>query len=143
MKKSFSQRIAGFMYGRYGVDSLYWFLFGTYVALWLLQIVLRGFGLGYVALVLSVLSLACLVFSFFRFFSKNIAKRRLECAAFLRMIAVPKGFFTGIKNRIRDRKTHVYKKCTHCKSTLRLPKKAGEHTVKCPRCGGRFDVIIK
>ena len=51
-------------------------------------------------------------------------------------------FFKRKKAQFRDRKTHVYKKCPHCKATLRLPKKKGRHTVSCPKCRKRFETKI-
>ena len=44
------------------------------------------------------------------------------------------------KKKYKDRNTHMYKKCPKCKQKIRLPLKKGEHTVKCPNCGNRFDV---
>ena len=46
-----------------------------------------------------------------------------------------KGFFVLRKNKFRDRKTHVYRKCPHCKAQIRLPKVKGEHKCACPKCG--------
>ena len=74
-------------------------------------------------------SLACVVI--FRSLSRNVAKRRKENERFC-------GFFTLWKNKIRDRKTHVYRKCPSCKAVLRLPKAKGKHSVICPRCKNRF-----
>ena len=51
-----------------------------------------------------------------------------------------KGFFKLQKNKFKDRKTHVYRKCPKCKAVLRLPKAKGKHTVVCPRCKNRFEV---
>ena len=70
---------------------------------------------------------------FYRIFSRNIQKRRQENEKFC-------GFFKLIRNRFRDRKTHVYRKCPKCKAVLRLPKAKGKHTVVCPRCKNRFEV---
>ena len=143
MKYGLRQKLASFMYGRYGADGLYWFLFASYLVLWVLQAIFMGVGLPWVAYGCSIVGTVLLVVAIFRFFSRNRAKRQLENALFLKITKAPRDFFILTRDRIRDRKTHVYKKCPHCKSNLRLPKKPGEHTVRCPRCSKRFDVKIK
>ena len=47
------------------------------------------------------------------------------------------------KNRIRDRKTHVYRECPYCHAILRLPKESGTHMTRCPRCRESFSVSVK
>ena len=129
--------------GRYGNDTLntvliiiYTLIFITYTILRLAlavampekQIVLTILGLCYL-----VISTSLLVWIFFRMFSRNLGKRRRENEKFC-------GFFKLLKNKFRDRKTHVYRKCPNCRAVLRLPKSKGKHTVVCPRCKNRFSV---
>ena len=45
--------------------------------------------------------------------------------------------------RIRDRKTHVYRRCPVCKTVLRLARTPGDKGVNCPSCRGHFSVKIK
>ena len=128
-----------FMYGRYGWDTLSKVLMWVYVAIVfiyaILGIVFKNDPLA--STIVSVSYLVCsmgLVFwIFFRVFSRNIAKRRRENEKFC-------GFFKLTRNKFRDRKTHVYRKCPKCKAVLRLPKAKGKHTVVCPRCKNRFEV---
>ena len=131
------------MYGRYGGDTLNKVLLGVYVAVVLLYSIISliiEFFPNVPDTVDTVLMLAYLVLSallifviFYRIFSRNIQKRRQENEKFC-------GFFKLIRNRFRDRKTHVYRKCPKCKAVLRLPKAKGKHTVVCPRCKNRFEV---
>lgn len=137
------QRLASFMYGRYGADALYWFSFGVVFFLWILRMIFSFIGIWIAELILSMLSTAILVFAVFRFMSKNIYKRSAENRKFLQFFGKIKGKFTLMRDKHRDRKTHVFKKCPSCKATLRLPKKTGEHTVRCPKCSNRFDVKIR
>lgn len=132
----------GFMRGRYGADTLYWWSFGAILVLWLLRLILSIFRLRTIASILSFISTVILVIAVFRFFSRNTYKRSAENRAFCQFISKHKGKVVLIRDRFRDRKTHVYKKCPKCKAVLRLPKKPGEHTVRCPKCGDRFDVKI-
>ena len=137
--KSFIYR---FMQGRHGPDTLYWWLFGGALACSILSRIFGGFGLGIAANVFRILTSAGLVYAMFRFFSKNRYKRMAENRAFCQFLTKAKKKFDLLRNIIRDRKTHVYKSCPKCKAVLRLPKSKGEHTVRCPKCGDRFDVKI-
>ena len=131
------------MYGRYGTDTLNKVLLGAYVAIVVLYSIIsmivsilapQNNVASAVLTVVYVVSSITLVFSiFYRMFSKDIAKRRRENERFC-------GFFKLRRNKFRDRKTHVYRKCPDCHAVLRLPKSKGKHTVVCPRCKRRFGV---
>jgi DNA-directed RNA polymerase subunit M/transcription elongation factor TFIIS len=49
----------------------------------------------------------------------------------------------GSKSRNLDDQVHIFRDCTKCGSTLRLPRKSGKHSVKCPRCSHSFYVRSK
>ncbi len=126
------------MYGRYGTDTLNKVYLGVYIAVVLLYSIVSLFLTDPAAsaiLILSYLltSTALIVIIFFRMFSRNVVKRRRENEAFC-------GFFRLLRNRFRDRKTHVYRKCPQCRAVLRLPRAKGKHSVICPRCKNRFRV---
>lgn len=123
------------MYGRNGNDRLCFVLMWVYLALWITSIVTAAFSWEIASLAVWALQLLVLSYWIFRIFSRNVAKRRREVERFF-------GFFRNRRNRFRDRKTHIYKKCPHCRAVLRLPKKKGKHTVCCPACRERFSVKI-
>ena len=129
------ESFARFMVGRYGPDQFYNFLLGVYLVLLVLNLFFNS-------LALMLLETALFVYMFFRVFSRNIYNRQEENRWYLKVSKKPKDFFALMKNRIRDRKTHVYRTCPACKSNLRLPKQRGKHTAVCPRCARRFDVNI-
>lgn len=99
-------------------------------------------GLHVVYIILYALDLLILWYGMFRCMSRNKEKRSRENRAFLRKWNAFKGFFKLQGNRVRDRKTYVYRRCPGCRVTLRLPKRKGKHTVVCPKCGRRFEVKI-
>lgn len=136
----FRDKLARFFYGRYGVDSLYYALFITYFVIWTVLLFIR-----YIPVRLALYGIQSLVLFFliFRVFSKNIYARRRENEAFLKIWRPVKGFFVLTKNRIRDHKNFRYRKCTHCKAVLRLPKRKGAHPVICPRCKQRFIAKVR
>ena len=128
----FSNGLARFFYGRYGNDTLNKFLMVLYlicvVAVTILSYIIQS---AVFTLVGWTITLGLFVWSFYRTMSRNIYKRRRENERFC-------GFFKLRKNKFRDRKTHVYRKCPKCKAVLRLPKAKGKHFVNCPKCRNRF-----
>ena len=134
----FKNKLYRFLYGRYGTDTLNKTLLWVYVAVVLVYtvgslFVKNDLASSILMLCYILLSTVLIVVIFWRMFSRKIQKRRRENEKFC-------GFFKLIRNRIRDRKTHVYRKCPRCKAILRLPKAKGKHPVVCPRCKNRFQV---
>ena len=122
------------MYGRYGYDTLSKTLLWVYAGLLILNMIISLFvdsALLYFTYLL--VTMALIAYIFYRTMSRNIAKRRAENEKFC-------NFFKLRKNKLRDRKTHVYRKCPQCKAVLRLPKAKGKHSVCCPRCKNKFTV---
>lgn len=124
-------KLIRFMYGRYGgADSLGKALMWSYLILLFLGALLGLPILMYPALLIFV-------YYMYRVFSRNITARQKENTAFVRCwskLALP-------FKRIKD-KEHVYRRCPHCRATVRLPKKKGKHTVCCPACHTDFGVKI-
>ena len=131
---NFKNKLARFFYGRYGADTLNNVLTGIYLS-WLITFSIVDIFVN--SIIFSIIgwlvTVAIFALVMFRMMSRNIYKRRRENEKFC-------GFFKLQRNKFRDRKTHVYRKCPSCKAVLRLPKAKGKHTVVCPRCKNRFDV---
>lgn len=136
----FREKLARFFWGRNGIDGLYYGLFVLYILILMLQIIFRDSRS--LTAVFGILSTAVIIIMFYRVLSKNLYKRRRENQIFMGFFTKIKNFFVLQKNKIRDRKDFIYKKCPFCKATLRLPRKKGEHTVKCPKCDNRFGVKV-
>lgn len=145
-KRPIRERIAEFMYGRNGIDNFHHFLFWVIMILSLINIYFKSW-------VISAITFLLLIYSIFRVLSRNVYRRQKENQIYLKYVAKLRGIYNKskkvvkskisiLKDRWRDRKTHVYKKCPHCKNTLRLPKIKGKHTAACPCCDARFDVKI-
>jgi hypothetical protein len=130
----FKNKLIGFLYGRYGNDTLNKVLTAIYL-IWL--IVFTVVDVLVKSIIFSIIgwsiSLALFFWVIFRMMSRNIYARRRENDKFC-------GFFKLRRNKFRDRKTHVYRKCKSCKAVLRLPKAKGKHFVVCPKCKSRFEV---
>ena len=119
-----------------GTDELNRFLLVLWMILWVVTML-------YPILLLLIISLFLIGYSLFRSFSRNIQKRQAENAKYLAIKKKVVQFFKRQRNRIRDIKTHRYRKCPRCKAILRLPLKKGEIAVDCPRCKEHFTVNIR
>ena len=123
-----------FMQGRYGYDELGKFL----VYLDIILVVINAFFHNrYISAFITLVVLWYL----FRIFSKSIANRQRENAKFLQIKYKVKKIFEKHKARMKD-KDHIYRKCPHCKATLRFPKVKGKHDAKCPKCRKEFKVRV-
>ena len=134
-KTKFTDKVIRFMYGRNGNDRLNGAIFWAYFVLLIVSLFFKS-------IVLWILELILVAIYLFRFLSRNIYRRQKENRVFLKAWNKFTGFFKLQKNKFRDRKTHVYRKCELCHVMLRLPKKKGKHTVRCPHCGKSFSVKI-
>ena len=131
----FKEKLASFMYGRYGPDQLGNFMMWTYIVLLLVNLFTGSILIYTAALILMFLT-------FFRMFSRNIAARNKEN---LNFFAIKKKFTSFFKlqfDRVRDMRKRVYKKCPSCKAIVRLPRSSGKHAVVCPSCKKRFSIRI-
>ena len=126
--------MARFMYGRNGADSLNWAIFGLYLFVLLLSmLVVPHTTHVWVYTLLNALSFALALLYIFRAFSRNLDKRRAENARFLQWWTPRRRALQGWNGRRRDRE-HCYIKCKHCGAWLRLPRGKGKLQVTCPRC---------
>lgn len=119
------------MYGRYGIDNMWYGLLGA-------AILLAVLNLFFKMPLIQILQTAILVYAVYRVFSKNTTARRKENEYFNR-------FWSKIKlqfRRVKDIRTHVYHTCPHCGKTLRFPRKKGLHNATCPKCGGALRVKV-
>ena len=140
MLNSLKYKLIRFMSGRYGTDKLNNCLFVLYFAIWIMNLIIWS---NIFSLILDILQLTLLLIIFMRMLSRNIYKRKKENEVFLRTFGKYLPDKNLIQSMIRDRKTHIYKKCPQCKATLRLKRIKGEHTAICPKCSGKVKVKIR
>lgn len=124
------------MYGRYGIDQLY------YASL-VLSIILMTVNMAVRSSILSAVMLAVLTVMIFRISSRNTYKRRLENETFLKLWNPIAASFSLTIRRIKEFRTHRFRTCPQCRKTLRLPLKKGTLAVTCPHCRTRFKVRIR
>lgn len=119
------------MYGRYGIDALGKCTLGIGIA----AAVLTWFS---DALIFPALSWACILYTYFRMFSKNIYKRSAENRIYLEKTYKLRSFFARQKNMLAQRKTHHIYKCPNCKQKIRIPRGKGRIEIRCPKCSATF-----
>ena len=119
------------MYGRYGVDSLGKCLLGIGIAAaaatWFSD-----------TRIFPLLSWACILYAYFRMFSKNIYKRSAENRAYLNKTYKLRCFFARQKNMLVQKKTYHIYKCPSCKQKIRIPRGKGRIEIRCPKCSTTF-----
>lgn len=129
-------KLIRFMQGRYGMDALYKALLGLMLLFFVLNLFFQS-------ILLYLLSLLAGGLAVYRSFSKNTALRSQENQKYLAFRDKVKKQWLQLVNRVKHYRTHRYRACPSCKTTLRLPKKLGVNQVTCPVCKHAFEVNIR
>lgn len=125
------RRLMQFMQGRYGVDSFGRALFGATMLFLIISLFARTNWF-------YVLALALMIYSYFRMFSRNHAKRYAENQRYLALTAVIRRKFYSFKRTMAQRKTHHIYHCPGCKQKIRVPRGKGRIAITCPKCRHEF-----
>jgi hypothetical protein len=91
-----------------------------------------------VDLILSILVVFVLVFSYYRTFSRNHYRRYQENEWYLQYHNRVKYFFSREKDKMSQRKTHRIFRCPNCGQSVRVPKGKGKIAITCPMCRTEF-----
>lgn len=130
------QKFYNFMRNRYGTDLLEKDLMKFYFILIIIDLFVNSY-------VLLGLELLLFIIIIFRFFSKNINRRRKENDKYYKIKEKLNKPFKNISRNYKDRNDYIYRKCHKCKTILRLPlpPKRGFRYAKCPKCKERVKVF--
>lgn len=79
-----------------------------------------------------------IIYSIWRSFSKNKYKRSLELQAFNNFMFSISQKFYRLNVRIRELSQYKIFKCPKCSQKLRVPRKKGNITITCKKCGYEF-----
>lgn len=147
------EKLARFMYGRYGADNLNNMLFYLALLLCFTEVFINSRALNLAVWI-------CLFLSLYRSFSRDYAKRSLENQKFLQLLDRFPSWFPRFNNRsmgysqgsygygydqgyarprkaARDKTKKIYK-CPSCKQKVRVPKGKGKIMITCPKCHTEF-----
>ncbi len=125
------EKIQRFMMGRYGTDNFSKFLLIVWIVLWVIDLFINS-------TILSLLSIALLVYVYYRMFSRNIQKRYQENIKYLNMKNKILYKFRSEQSMMKDRKTHHIYKCPTCRQKIRIPRGKGRICITCPKCKTEF-----
>ena len=129
------QALYNFFRGRYGVDNYEYFLLIVYAALCLINAIFRNIAT-------QIATWLLFVYILWRMMSRNYIRRSNENRKFMLVFSRIKTEIKLFFDRIRYVRRSRFRKCKHCRAIIKLPNKRGRHTVRCPKCGERFDVKI-
>ncbi len=129
--RNIMQKIYMFMQGRYGNDQLNNFLLVLWFIIYFVNLFVRSWTLRIFGLLIFALCV-------YRTLSKNITKRMAENQKFLPIYNKCKNFISIQFKRIKEFRTSSYVKCPDCKAQLRVKRRKGVHTIRCPKCCKEF-----
>lgn len=128
------ERFARFMQGRYGsrgADELSRFLVYVEFAIIIISFIFRS-------PIWTWVILALIVYSYYRLFSRNFAKRYEENQKYLAFRNKFRYKCSSFQSELRQRKTHHIYRCPSCRQKIRVPKGKGNIIVTCPKCRTEF-----
>ncbi len=131
---NFRYKLMQFMSGRYGVDRLFYVLFGVASVLSIVNCFVREIWLQFIVY-------AIVIYAFYRILSRNITARQKENQFFNKLIMGIK-YKRNIHRQRKEDYSHIYKRCPACHVVLRLPRRKGKHTTVCPKCNKEFKVYV-
>lgn len=141
----FRNKFMNFMAGRNGVDEFSRTLSIVAIVLLIISIFIP-FTIA--RWIIWGVAMCVMTYSYFRIFSRNYAARRRENEKFCSVFCRKKGAYgnntqayTNARKKAMDRKTHKIFKCPNCSQKIRVPKKKGRISIKCPKC--RIEFIKK
>ena len=131
-------RFQRFMTGRYGADELSKLLSGAAVGC--LAAAMFAGALPPL-FIFYWIGLGLIVYSWYRMFSRNTAKRYEENQKFLNWRYRMAGRRDAAKKRFAQRGEYRFFRCPGCKQRVRVPRGRGKICITCPKC--RRDFIRK
>ncbi len=135
MRGFMRERLARFMQGRYGVDQFTNFLVFSALVMVVMEMFIKN---SFIHFLFNTLSVAAIVYAYFRMLSRNHSKRYSEYERYMKFHNGIKFFFARQRSHMQQRRTHHIYKCPQCKQGIRVPKGKGRIAITCPKCHTEF-----
>ncbi len=129
-------KLAKFMYGRYGFDE-----YGKFLSTTSLVFIVIGFLATFFSTNTNLFTLVgflLLFYCYYRILSRKIHRRTQENYVFHGAKNEFVLFLKKFCNKFKQSKTHKVFKCPHCKQGLRVPKGRGKICITCSKCKHEF-----
>ena len=128
----FNRKVNDWMQGRNGLDEL-----GT-CSLWIafIFIIINIFAHS---MVLSLIAVAFMAYTWFRMSSKKIADRADENQHFLSIVGPLGQWLRNPMAAFTEAHTYKHFQCPNCGQHVRVPRGKGKVRVTCPKCHTKFD----
>lgn len=123
------------MTGRNGADELARVSSGFGCIVLLVSLLLPE---GIVQSLIGALGFAGIIYSYFRIFSRNVYKRRMENSGWLRFRGNIVNRFRQWCVRRRQSKDYRFFRCEKCRTITRVPRGRGRIEITCPHCRNKF-----
>ena len=127
----FRERMARFMYGRYGNDQLSRLYLCLAMGCFIVYVFTR-FNLIYLA------GLLLMIYGLYRAFSKDISKMSAQNQKYLTWRYQRIAEFQNTKKHWAQRKEYCFFKCPSCRQKVRVPRGRGRIAITCPKCSTEF-----
>ncbi len=124
------EKMMRFMQGRYGNDRLGQVMLG----LAMVCVVLSLFRIPFI----STIGLVVLILTYYRMFSRQIARRTAENQKYLKLEWKLRAKLQKQKQSLAQRRTHRIYKCPNCRQKIRVPRNRGRIAISCRKCGTEF-----
>lgn len=122
-----------FMRGRNGADEL------TSLCA-VVALVLAVINIFAGQLWLTIVVVAILAYCIFRMLSLDVAARRKESDAVMKVMPALRPWLRNPQAAARENKEYKHVTCPSCKQRVRVPRGKGHIRVTCPRCHEKFEI---
>ena len=89
---------------------------------------------------LTIVVVAILAYCIFRMLSLDVAARRKESDAVMKVMPALRPWLRNPQAAARENKEYKHVTCPSCKQRVRVPRGKGHIRVTCPRCHEKFEI---
>ena len=131
-KGDMGQKLENLMRGRNGSDEL-----STCTLFLALVIVIANFFAR--SIVLSIIAVVLMVYSWWRMSSRNLEARENENGVFTEFLGPVRPWIRNPARAMSEARSYKHFKCPECGQRVRVPRGKGKIRVRCPQCSHKFE----